>query len=310
MNKRFNVDINPETEALALIGSKEGIAHLCMAYLDQGDLALVCDPCYLVHYNGVVLSGGKVHKVPLLEENKFLPDLKAIPEDVAKKAKLFFVGYPHNPTTAVIEDRKFYRELIDFCRKYGILLAYDNAYSEITFDGYVAPSIFEFEGAKEVAIEFHSFSKSFNMCGWRIGWACGSKELLYPFENLKSYMDFGVPTFVQLAGVAALECSQECIAERNEVYKRRRDKMIEGLNKIGWKAEPPKSTMYLWIRLPEKFREMGSLAFSEKLLRETGVAVAPGAAFGEYGNGYIRMALVTHENRFHDAMLRLKKFIK
>ncbi|MBN1621217.1 MAG: LL-diaminopimelate aminotransferase [Endomicrobiales bacterium] len=310
MNKRFNVDIDPNNEIVTLIGSKEGIAHLCTTYIDSGDLALFCDPGYLVHYNGIILAGGQVHRVPLLEENKFLPDLKSIPEEVAKKAKLFFVGYPHNPTTAVVEDKKFFIELIEFCRKYGILLAYDNAYSEVTFDGYRAPSIFEFPGARDVAIEFHSFSKSFNMCGWRIGWACGAKELLYPFENLKSYVDFGVPTFVQLAAVAALEGSQDCIKQRNEIYQRRRDKMVEGLNKMGWNIEPPKATMYLWAKLPEQFLKMGSLAFSEKLIKETGVVVAPGVAFGKYGESYVRMALVTHDNRFHDALLRIKKFIK
>lgn len=310
MKKRFNVSLDPESEVLALIGSKEGIAHLCMTYLNHGDLALICDPTYMVHYNGVILAGGEVHTLPLLEENRYLPDLKSIPESIAKKAKLMILCYPNNPTTAVIEDRQFLVDVVKFAKKYNILLAYDNAYSEVTFDGYVAPSIFEISEAKDVALEFHSFSKTFCMCGWRVGWACGSKELLAPLENLKSYMDFGVPTFVQLSAVAALESPQDCVKQHCQIYTRRRDKMVNGLAKIGWHIESPKATMYLWAKLPEKFREMGSLAFAEALIKETGVAVAPGIGFGKNGDSYVRMALVTHDNRFHDALLRIKKFIK
>jgi aspartate/methionine/tyrosine aminotransferase len=310
MNKRFGVDVDPDREVLALIGSKEGIAHLCMAYLDPGDIVLVCDPAYPVHFNGVILAGGKVHSLPLLPENKFLPDLSKIPSSVARKAKFLLLNYPNNPTAAVVEDNAFLREVVEFATKYEIMVIYDNAYSEITFDGYVAPSIFEIPGAKDVALEFHSFSKTFNMAGWRIGWACGASKLLAPLEKFKSFLDYGSPTFIQMAAVAALEGSQDCVREQSMIYQRRRDKMVAGLNKIGWPTEKSKATMYLWTRIPEKFQEMGSLAFTEKLLKETGIAVSPGAGFGAYGEGYVRMALVTHDNRFHDALLRLKKFIK
>jgi aspartate/methionine/tyrosine aminotransferase len=309
MNRRFGVSLNPDNEVLALIGSKEGIAHLCMAYLNPGDLVLVCDPAYPVHFNGVILAGGTVHSIPLRPENKFLPDLSKIPEKVARKAKFLLLNYPNNPTTAVVEDYAFLRDVIDFAKKYGVIVIYDNAYSEITFDGYVAPSIFEIPGAKDVALEFHSFSKTFNMAGWRIGWVCGAAKLLAPLEKFKSFLDYGSPTFIQLAAAAALEGPQDCVKTQAMVYQRRRDKMVAGLNKIGWTAEKSKATMYLWVRLPEKFLKAGSLSFAERLIKETGIAVTPGVGFGACGEGYVRMSLVTHDNRFHDALLRLKKFI-
>jgi aspartate/methionine/tyrosine aminotransferase len=310
MQSRFNVNLDAESEVVALIGSKEGVAHLCMSYLDPGDLALVCDPCYPVHFNGVVLSSAEVYSVPLLEENKFIPDLTKIPEDIAKKAKIFFMNFPNNPTAAVVEDNIFLEKAIAFCKKYEILLVYDNAYSEVVFEGYSAPSIFQFEGAKDIALEFHSFSKTFNMAGWRIGWACGSSKLLAPLEKFKSFLDYGAPTFIQLAAAAALEGSQDCVKEQMKIYQRRMEKMVQGLNKIGWKCEKTKGTMYLWLRIPEKFQKTGSLDFAERLLTETGVVVTPGVGFGKSGEGYIRMALVTHDNRFHDALLRIKEFIK
>jgi LL-diaminopimelate aminotransferase len=310
MQARFNVTLDPESEVVALIGSKEGVAHLCMSYMDPGDIALVCDPCYPVHFNGVVLSGGEVYSVPLLEENKYIPDLKKIPEEIARKAKIFFLNYPNNPTAAVVEDNSFIVEAIAFCKKHEILLIYDNAYSEVTFEGYTAPSIFQFEGAKDIALEFHSFSKTFNMAGWRVGWVCGANKFLAPLEKFKSFLDYGVPTFIQLAAAAALEGPQDCVKEQNKIYQTRMEKMVQGLNKIGWKCEKTKGTMYLWLRLPEKFQKTGSLDFAERLLKETGLVVTPGIGFGKCGEGYIRVALVTHDKRFHDALLRLKEFIK
>ena len=310
MQRRFGVDIDPETEISALIGSKEGIAHVCMTYLNPGDIALVCDPAYPVHFNGVILAGGQIHSLPLLAENKFLPDLSKVPAAIAKKAKLLFLNYPNNPTTGVVEDIGFLYDAVAFAKKYNILLIYDNAYSEITFDDYVAPSIFQVPGAKDVALEFHSTSKTFNMAGWRIGWVCGLQKLMYPLEKFKSFLDYGAPTFIQLAASAALEGSQECVKEQCAIYQRRRDKMVDGLNKIGWPAEKPKASMYLWLKLPASVKKMNSLEFCEKLLEETGVAITPGVGFGKCGEGYVRMALVTHDNRFHDALLRIKKFLK
>ncbi len=306
MKKRFGAEFDFNSEILALIGSKEGIAHLCMAYLNPGDYALVCDPAYPVHFNGVILAGGKVHSVPLLEENEFIPDLGRIPKKALERAKIFFLNYPNNPTSAVA-DKEFLKEVVKFAKKRNILLIYDNAYSEITFDGYVAPSIFEVAGSRSAALEFHSVSKTFNMAGWRCGWVCGDEQFLKPIEKFKSFLDYGIPTFIQLAAACALESPQECIKEQCAVYEARRNKMAAGLRKIGWDVKLSKATMYLWVRLPDKFRKMGSLKFCEELLKSTGVVFAPGVGFGKHGEGYVRIALVTHINRFHDALLRIKK---
>ncbi len=307
---RFNVSLNPDKEVLALIGSKEGIAHLCMAYLDPDDIALVGNPGYPVHFNGVYLAGGKVHFVPLKPENNYLPDLWAIPEKIAKKAKLLILNYPNNPTASVVDNISFFEEVVRFAKKYDILVIHDNAYSEVTFDGYTAPSFMQVPGAKEVGIEFFSFSKTYNMAGWRVGFAVGGEKWIAPLEKLKSFLDYGVPTFIQLAASWALKSSQDCVKETVLTYQKRRDFMVKGLAKLGWTVPLPKATMYLWAEIPEPFKKEGSLLFSERLLKETGIAVAPGIGFGPYGEGFIRMALVTHDKRFHDVLLRINKFLK
>jgi len=308
--ERFGVELDPEKEVLVLVGSKEGICHLSMAYLNPGDLALVPDPAYPVHFNGVYLAGGDVYSLPLLEENNYLPDLDAVPEEIARKAKMLFICYPHNPTAAVVEDFNFYKKVVDFAKKYDIIVVSDLAYSELTFDGYVAPSFLQTPGAMDVGVEFHSFSKTYNMAGWRIGFAVGNAEILAVLEKFKSFVDYGVSTAIQLSGVAALTGPQDCVEEIRRIYQRRRDIMVEGMAKLGWYVKKPKATMYLWAPLPQKFKNMGSIEFSEFLLRETGVAISPGTGFGKYGEGYIRIALVTHENRFHDTLLRFKKILK
>ncbi|WP_424243982.1 LL-diaminopimelate aminotransferase [Elusimicrobium posterum] len=308
MMKRFKVKFNPDNEILALVGSKEGVAHLSMSYLDPEDIALVCTPAYPVHFNGVYLAGATAYMMPLWEENQFLPDFSKIPAKVLKKAKLMFLNYPNNPTAAVVEGKKFLKEAVAFCKKHGILLVYDNAYSELYFGDYKAPSIFEIPGARDVALEFHSFSKTFNMAGWRIGWVCGRKELVAPLEKFKSFLDYGPPTFIQLAAAGALEGSQECVREQAKVYERRMKKVVHGLQKLGWDVKETKGTMYVWAKLPPVFKKKGSMWFTENLLKETGVVVSPGVGFGTAGEGYIRMSLVTHDNRFHDAMLRIREF--
>jgi len=310
MGRRFGVDLDFNSEILALIGSKEGIAHLCMAYLDGQDYVLVCDPAYPVHFNGVILAGAKVHSMPLLEENDFLPDFTKIPQKILKKTKIMLLNYPNNPTAAFALDPNFWKEAIKFCKKYNILLVSDNAYSELTFGDTVCHSIFEFHGAKDVALEFHSFSKTFNMAGWRIGWVCGAKQLIAPLEKFKSFLDYGAPTFIQLAAVAALNGSQQCIKEQSAIYEKRMIKMVDGLNKIGWKTRYTQGTMYVWAKLPENLKKEGSLSVAERLLKETGVVVSPGVGFGQNGEGYVRISLVTHDKRFHDALLRLNKFTK
>jgi len=310
MDRRFGVKLDPEKEVLSLIGSKEGIAHLCAAYLDPGDYALVPVPAYPVHLNGVILAGGNVHALPITEKNSYLPDYGKIPKKVLERSKILFLNYPNNPTTAVVEDEGFLRETVAFAKKHDILVAYDNPYCEITFDGYRAPSFFEIPGARDVGLEFHSFSKTYNMAGWRIGWACGKQSLLGPLEKFKAFVDYGVPTFLQLAAVAALDGPQDCVKDMVELYRRRRDYFVAGLNKLGWPVALPKATMYVWAKIPKPYEKMDSLSFAEALIRETGIAVSPGVGFGEHGEGYVRFALVTHDDRFYDALLRLRKFLK
>lgn len=307
-HKRFGVDLDPDKEILALIGSKEGIANVFTSYLDPGDTVLVPDPTYPVHFNGVHLAGGRIEIMPLLKEKGFKPDLNAINPDIARKAKIMILCYPHNPTTGIVENLDFFKEVVQFAKQYDILICHDSAYSEITFDGYQAPSILEVPGAKDVCIEFHSFSKTFSMAGWRIGFAVGSHALLAPLEKLKSFVDFGVPTFIQLAAVKALIDYDEIVPQVVEVYRKRRDRLVTGLQKLGWELEKPKATMYVWAPIPKKCN-MDSLQFAEALIKETGVVVAPGIGFGPGGEGYVRFALVTHDNRFHDALLRIKKFM-
>ncbi|MBI3291766.1 MAG: aminotransferase class I/II-fold pyridoxal phosphate-dependent enzyme [Elusimicrobia bacterium] len=310
LERRFGVTLDPEREVLALIGTKEGIAHLAMALLNPGELALVGDPAYPVHRNGVILAGGEVFFLPLRQENQYLPDLGAIPTAIAQRAKLLLLNYPNNPTTAVVEDLTFFKEVVAFAKKYDLVVCHDNPYCEITFDGYVAPSFLQVPGAKAIGVECFSFSKTYNMAGWRVGWMCGSERIVGYVEKFKSFIDYGVPTFLQLAGVSALQSPLAVVAETVKIYQRRRDQWVQGLAKLGWQVPTPKATMYVWAPLPERFRAQGSLAFAERLIQETGIVVAPGVGFGPGGEGYVRMALVTHDHRFHDALLRLKKFLR
>ncbi|HVO33751.1 MAG TPA: aminotransferase class I/II-fold pyridoxal phosphate-dependent enzyme [Elusimicrobiota bacterium] len=309
MERRFDVRLDPEREVVTLIGSKEGIAHLAMAVLNPGDTVLVGEPSYPAHFNGVILAGGEVHSIPLRPENNYLPELEKIPEVVARRSKLLFLNYPNNPTAAVVPDKAVFKDWVAFAKKYDVIVCHDNPYCEITFDGYRAPSFLEVEGAKDVGIESHSFSKTYNMAGWRMGWMCGSARVIAAVEKFKSFLDYGVATFLQLSGVAALDAWPASLGTTVSVYQRRRDQMADGLTKMGWNVPRPKGTMYLWAPLPDGFKEMGSLAFAENLLRETGIVVAPGIGFGASGEGYVRMALVTHDNRFHDALLRFRKVI-
>lgn len=310
MKKRFDVGLDPEKEVCALIGSKEGIANLCHAYLEPGDTVLVPSPCYPVHFFGVVLSGAKAHLLPINESNNYLPELEKIPEKVLQSTKIFFLNYPNNPTTAVMEDVAYLKEVIRLAKKYEFLVCYDNAYSEIAFDGYEPGSFFNIPGARDVGLEFHSFSKTYNMAGWRLGWACGDEKLLGPFEKFKSYIDYGPPTFIQLSGVKALELWPKQSQEISRIYQRRRDYVVEGLRSLGWNVKMPKATMYLWVEIPEAYRSMGSLKFCETLARETGIALSPGVGFGEAGEGFVRISLVTRDSRFYDMLVRLKKFQK
>jgi LL-diaminopimelate aminotransferase len=300
---RFSVNLDPETEVLPLIGSKEGIAHFPLAFLNSGDISLVPDPCYPPYKGGTILAGGKPYLMPLLSENAFLPDLKKIPLTVRKKSKIIFVNYPNNPTGACATD-EFYTQLIKFAAKNNIIIVSDLAYSEMVYDGYRPRSLLEFPGARESVIEFHSLSKTYNMTGWRVGWACGNPQLVAALAKVKSNIDSGIFSAIQLAGVAALEGQQDYLTSMCRLYQERRDILIGGLQDLGWQASKPKATFYIWIKLPGK---TDAINFAAHLLKDADIVATPGVGFGQYGQGYIRMALTVPGQRIKEALARLKK---
>ena len=307
--QRFGVELDYETEAIAVIGSKEGICHLFTAILDEGDMVLVPSPSYPAHYFGVVIAGGQVYTLPLTAESNFLPDLSKVMQQVYPRPKVLMLNYPNNPTTQTV-DLAFFEEIVEFARKEEILVVHDLAYSEICFDGYEAPSFLQVKGAKDVGIEIYSLSKTYNMAGWRIGFAVGNRHVIEALAKLKSYYDYGIFTPVQVAAIAAIEGDQSCVKEQVEIYRRRRDLLVNGLNDMGWNVPLPKATMYVWAPIPEKYRDLGSLRFSEMLLEEALVATSPGVGFGPAGEGYLRMALVENELRIKQALRGIRKLMK
>ncbi|MDI6829859.1 MAG: LL-diaminopimelate aminotransferase [Actinomycetota bacterium] len=300
---RFGVGLDPEREVLALIGSKEGIAHLPMALLDPGDLALVPDPAYPVYRTSVTFCGGIPMEVPLEEGEGFLPRLRDIPEETWRRAELIFLNYPNNPTAAVA-DHAFLEELVFYARRHQVVIAHDLAYSEITYDGYVAPSVLEIDGAKELAVEFHSLSKTYNMTGWRVGFAAGGRDIISAFAAVKENIDSGVFNAVQLAAVAALEGPQDCVEANREIYRRRRDMLVEGLRSLGWEVDPPRATLYVWMKVPEGY---DSAAFARELLEKAEVVVAPGSAYGRRGEGYVRFSLTLPDGLIREGIERMKR---
>lgn len=303
MKKRFNVELDYDSEMLALIGSKEGLAHIFFAFVDSGDIVLVPDPGYPVYKNGTILAGGEIYLMPLLAKNNFLPDFEKIPPEIAKRAKLMFLNYPNNPTGAVA-DLEFYQKAVDFAKKYDILICNDQAYSEMTYDNYIAPSILEIEGAKDCAIEFYSHSKSYNMTGWRIGFACGNKEAIKALGTIKNNIDSGVFKAIQEAGIEAYNTPKSEIEKLNKIYQKRRNIVENALKELGWNIKPTKGTFYLWLPTPNN---MPSADFCEMLIERTGVVVVPGVGYGENGEGYFRIALTKDEKIIREAMERIKK---
>jgi LL-diaminopimelate aminotransferase len=300
---RFRVNLDPEQEVMALIGSKEGIAHIFLAFIDPGDFSLIPDPGYPVYKTGTLFANGFPYIMPLLEENDFLPNLEEIDEEVAQRAKLMFINYPNNPTAAVA-NKDFFEKVVRFAKKYDILVCHDFAYSEMTFDGYKTSSFLEIEGAKDVGIEFHSLSKIYNMTGWRLGFAVGNKDAISALSIIKTNIDSGAFKAIQEAGVEALTGPQDNIEKMNEIYTRRRDVIINGLNKLGWNLKPTKATFYIWI---PTLKNINSVDFANLLLEKTGIIVTPGIGYGEYGEGFVRIALTVEEKRLEEAIERLKK---
>ncbi len=303
--RRFNVNLNPDTEILPLIGSKEGIAHFPLAFLESQDYSLIPDPCYPPYKGGTILAGGRFYPLPLYESNSFLPDTKEIPANICRKAKLLFLNYPNNPTAAVATD-EFYKGIVKFAKKNKIIIVSDLAYSEIAYEGYMPASFLGIEGAKDLAIEFHSLSKTYNMTGWRIGWACGNSQLISSLAKVKSNIDSGIFSAIQLAGIAALEGPDEHTRNMRSLYQERRDVLINGLSSLGWRVEPPKATFYVWIRIPTK---VDSMKFARRLLEKADIVVTPGVGFGRFGEGFIRIALTVSEARIKEAVERLKKIL-
>lgn len=301
--KRFKVNLDPDTEILPLIGSKEGIAHFPLAFINPGDYVLVPDPCYPPYKNGTTFAGGIPYIMPLLEENDFLPDLSGIDKGALKKAKTIFVNYPNNPTGAVA-DKEFYEKVLDFSDKNNILICSDAAYSEVCYDGYKPMSILEIDGAKDRAIEFHSLSKTYNMTGWRIGWACGNRKAIEGLAKVKSNIDSGIFQAIQIAGVAALEGTQEPLKKANLTYRERRNALIDGLNSLGWKVSKPKATFYVWART---LRGYDSSGMAKALLEKADIIATPGVGLGRNGEGYIRMAVTVEKDRIKEAVRRIKR---
>ncbi|MCM8818048.1 MAG: aminotransferase class I/II-fold pyridoxal phosphate-dependent enzyme [Candidatus Omnitrophica bacterium] len=304
--KRFDVEIDPEEEVIVCIGSKEGISHLALAIFDKGDVVLVPNPTYPSHFYSTIIAGATIYDMPLTRENNFIPDLSQPIYDRFPKPKAMIISYPNNPTTQIV-DIDFFKEVVKFAKKNDIIVLHDIAYSEIYFEENKPPSFLQAPMAKNLGIEFYSLSKTYNMAGWRVGFAVGNRYIIKALTKLKSYYDYGIFTPIQVASISALRLDEKYIDQVRETYRKRRDVLVDGLNRIGWNVEKPKATMYLWAEIPEKFKKMGSMKFSMMLLEKAEVAVAPGVGFGKYGEGYIRFALVENEQRIKQAIRNLKK---
>jgi alanine-synthesizing transaminase len=304
--QRYGVELDPESEAIATIGAKEGLAHLALAVLQPGDGALVPNPTYPIHSYSVVIADGDLRSVPLTSDGDFFARLQETAKLAWPKAKLLILSFPHNPTTLCV-DQAFFDRVVAFAREHRLMVVHDFAYADLAFDGYTPPSFLASAGAKDVGVELFSLTKSYNMAGWRLAFACGNPHMIHALARLKSYLDYGVFQPIQIAGIIALEGDQKCVGEINEVYRKRRDVLIGGLNKMGWAVPSPKGTMFVWAPIPEAFRGMGSLEFAKLCVQEAKVAVSPGIGFGEYGEGYVRFALVENEQRIRQALRGLRQ---
>jgi alanine-synthesizing transaminase len=307
--RRFDVELDPELEAVVTIGAKEGIGHLTLATLGPGDVVFVPDPTYPIHAYSVVIAGGDLRSVPLVGDEDFFQRLLVATKQTWPQPKMLIVSFPHNPTTKVV-DLAFFENLVSFAKEHRLMIIHDFAYSDIVFDGYRAPSLLQVKGAKDVGVEFFSLSKSYNMPGWRIGFAVGNAEMLTALAKLKSYFDYGTFQPIQIAAIIALNEDQSCVREIVEEYRKRRDSLIHGLRRVGWEIEKPKGTMFVWAEIPKPFKEMGSIEFTKLILREGKVAVSPGVGFGEYGEGFVRFALVENEARIKQAVKGIGKVLK
>jgi alanine-synthesizing transaminase len=307
--RRFDVDIDPETEAIATIGAKEGLSHLVLATVGPGEGVLVPNPTYPIHAASVVIAGGQLVSIPLSHDRDFFADLNNITELIRPRPKMLIISFPHNPTTMCV-DLEFFRGIVEYAQKHNVYVIHDFAYADLVFDGYTAPSFLQVPGAKEVGVELFSLSKSYSMPGWRMGFVVGNQRLIHALTRIKSYLDYGVFQPIQIASIIALNGPYDCVQQIVATYQERRDALCRGLNNIGWRVEPPKGTMFVWVRIPRKFRHLGSINYSLMLIEEAKVAVAPGLGFGEWGDEYVRFALVENVQRTNQAIRGLRKVLR
>jgi len=304
--RKYEVDLDPETEAIVTIGSKEGISHLMLAIIGPGDSVLVPSPTYAIHTYAVIIANGDVITVPLSQGDDFFANLTQACDRCWPKPKAMILNFPHNPTTVCV-DVAFFEKVVDFAKKHDMMVIHDLAYAEIAFDGYKAPSFLQVPGAKDVGVEIYSLSKTYSMPGWRVGFVVGNPDMVYALQRLKGYMDYGMFQPIQIASIIALNGPQDCVEDTRKIYQARRDTLVEGLNRIGWKIEKPKASMFVWAPIPEPYRAMGSLEFSKLLLSKAKVAVSPGIGFGEGGDGFVRIALVENEHRTRQAIRGIRE---
>ena len=306
--RRFGVELNPDTQAIATMGAKEGLSHLCLAMLEPGDVVFAPDPTYPIHVYAPVICGADVRRVPIGEGRDFFDDLLTATKQTWPKPKLLILSFPHNPTTQVTT-LDFFQKVVDFAKEHKIWVIHDMAYADLVFDGYKAPSFLQAEGALDVGVEFYSMTKGYSMAGWRVGFCAGNEEMIHALTRIKSYLDYGIFQPIQIAATVGLNGPEEPVREICDIYRKRRDFLCEGLNRIGWEIEPPKATMFCWGHIPEPYRAMGSMEFSKLLLTEGHVAVQPGIGFGSYGDKYVRFALIENEQRTRQALKGIKKVI-
>jgi len=308
--RRFDVDIDPEKEAVVSIGSKEGLSHLVLACVQPGDVVMTPAPAYPIHPYGVIIAGGEVTSIPTGPGLDFFEGMENAFKKTWPRPKMLIINFPHNPTTEVVEGLDFFTKVVDFAKENNIIVIHDFAYADLVFDGYKAPSFMEVPGAKDVGVEFFSLTKSYSMAGWRVGFCVGNREIIGALTKIKSYLDYGMFNPIQIASIVALRGPQDCVQEYVKIYRSRRNALVKGLNSAGWPMEPPKATMFAWSRIPEPFRKMGSLEFCKFLINEAKVAVSPGVGFGEGGDEYVRFALVENEHRIRQATKGIKKALQ
>ncbi|MGA9175872.1 MAG: aminotransferase class I/II-fold pyridoxal phosphate-dependent enzyme [Desulfobacterales bacterium] len=306
--RRYDVDIDPDTEAIATIGAKEGISHLILVTIRPGDVVFTPNPTYPIHPYSAIISGGDVRGIPVGPGHDFFDNLMHATRQTWPRPKVLIISYPHNPTTEVV-DIEFFENIVDYAKEHDIMIVHDFAYADLAFDGYKPPSFLQVKGAKDVGVEFFSLSKSYSMPGWRVGFCVGNKEVVGALRRIKSYLDYGIFQPIQIASIIALNGPQECVKEICDTYKERRDALISGLHRVGWEIESPKATMFVWGKIPDKFIEMGSVEFAKMLINEAGVAVAPGLGFGEYGDEYVRFALIENNMRINQAIRGIRKIM-